>query len=187
MFNYLMIWKMFIENFNGTSFILDDIWVSNFDLQLYTDSAGGVGKGCGCYFNGMWSFLQWPVDWYFKGILKDITFLEIVPIALSIFLWCKVFSKKRIAFHIDNMGVVSAINSKSSKSTRVMNVLRYIVYWSMVGNFQIKGFYIPTESNCIADSISRGQFQKLKNLVPKADAFPIPVPSEFWSLLNSSL
>jgi hypothetical protein len=35
---------MFIENFNGTFFKLDDIWVSNFDLQLYTDSAGGVGK-----------------------------------------------------------------------------------------------------------------------------------------------
>lgn len=85
------------------------------------------------------------------------------------------------------MGVVSALNSKSSKSTRVMNVLRYIVYWSMVGNFQIKGFYIPTESNRIADSISRGQFQKLKNLVPKEDAFPIPIPSEFWRLLISSL
>lgn len=62
MFNDLMIWKMFIENFNGTSFILDDIWVSNFDLQLYTDSVGGDGKVCGCYCNGMWSFLQWPVD-----------------------------------------------------------------------------------------------------------------------------
>ena len=44
MFNDFMIWKMFIENFNGTFFKLDDIWVSNFDLQLYTDSAGGVGK-----------------------------------------------------------------------------------------------------------------------------------------------
>ena len=55
MFNDFMIWKMFIENFNGTFFFIqDDIWVSNFDFQLYTDSAGGVGKGCGCYFNGMW-------------------------------------------------------------------------------------------------------------------------------------
>lgn len=104
-----------------------------------------------------------------QGYTLDITFLEIVLIALFIFLWYKLFPKKQTAFHIDNMGVVSALNSKSSKSTRVMTVFRYIVYWSMVGNFQIKGFYIPTESNCIADSIPRG------------------VSSEFWSLLNSSL
>ena len=53
MFNDFMIWKMFIENFNGTFFKLDDIWVSNFDLQLYTDSAGGVGKVCA------WMLFQW--------------------------------------------------------------------------------------------------------------------------------
>ena len=47
----------------------------------------------GCYFNGKWS-----VDWYFKGILKDITFLEIVPIALSIFLWYKLFFKEKNCF-----------------------------------------------------------------------------------------
>jgi hypothetical protein len=37
-----MIWKMFVENFNGTSFILDDTWLSDFDMQLFTDSAGGM-------------------------------------------------------------------------------------------------------------------------------------------------
>jgi hypothetical protein len=35
-FNDLMIWKMFVENFNGTSFILDDTWLSNFDMQLFS-------------------------------------------------------------------------------------------------------------------------------------------------------
>ena len=49
---------MFVENFNGTSFILDDTWLSNFDMQLFTDSAGGIGKGCGCYLFGKWSILQ---------------------------------------------------------------------------------------------------------------------------------
>ena len=45
MFDDLIIWKMFLEKFNGRSFILDDQWLSNFDMQLYTDSAGGSGKG----------------------------------------------------------------------------------------------------------------------------------------------
>ena len=84
-FNDLMIWKMFVENFNGTSFILDDTWLSNFDMQLFTDSAGGIGKGCWCYLFGKWSILQWPSEWYHADILKDITFLEMIPIALSVF------------------------------------------------------------------------------------------------------
>ena len=57
-FNDLMIWKMFVENFNGTSFILDDTWLSNFDMLLFTDSAGGIGKRCGCYLFGKWPILQ---------------------------------------------------------------------------------------------------------------------------------
>ena len=63
-FNDLMIWKMFAENVNGTSFILDDTWLSNFDMQLFTDSAGGIGTGCGCYLFGKWYILPWPVEWY---------------------------------------------------------------------------------------------------------------------------
>jgi hypothetical protein len=57
-FNDLMIWKMFVENFNGTTFILDDTWLSNFDMLLFTDSAGGIGKRCGCYLFGKWPILQ---------------------------------------------------------------------------------------------------------------------------------
>jgi hypothetical protein len=50
----ILTWKMFLENFNGFSNILDDSWVSNLVLKLFTDSAGGVSKGCGIYFAGKW-------------------------------------------------------------------------------------------------------------------------------------
>jgi hypothetical protein len=40
MFDDLMVWKLFLENINGVSYILDKDWVSNVDLQLFTDSAG---------------------------------------------------------------------------------------------------------------------------------------------------
>jgi hypothetical protein len=36
---------MFVENVNGKYFIIDDTWLS-------TDSAGGIGTGCGCYLFG---------------------------------------------------------------------------------------------------------------------------------------
>jgi hypothetical protein len=56
-FNDLMIWKMFVEHLSGTSFILDDTWLSNFDMQLFTDRAGGIGKGCGCIKTEVFSML----------------------------------------------------------------------------------------------------------------------------------
>jgi hypothetical protein len=31
MFDDLMVWKLFLENFNGVSYILDKDWVSNVD------------------------------------------------------------------------------------------------------------------------------------------------------------
>jgi hypothetical protein len=45
-------------------------------MQLFTDSAGGMGKGCWCYLFGKWSILQWPVEWYHADILKDIKRLQ---------------------------------------------------------------------------------------------------------------
>jgi hypothetical protein len=56
----ILTWKMFLENVNGFSYILDDSWVSNSVLRLSTDSAGGVSKGCGIYFEGKWACLNWP-------------------------------------------------------------------------------------------------------------------------------
>ena len=67
---------MFLENVYGFSYILHDSWVSNSVLRLFTDSAGGVSKGCGIYFDGKWACLNWPSEWEQGNILKDITYLE---------------------------------------------------------------------------------------------------------------
>jgi hypothetical protein len=53
-------------------------------LELYTDSDGGASKGCGAFCKNKWAYLQWPVEWESTN-LRDITFLEIIPIALSIY------------------------------------------------------------------------------------------------------
>ena len=97
MYEDLLMWKYFVEQFNGYSFILDD-WISNCDLELYTDSTGGASKGCGAYCKNKWAYLQWPAEWESTDLLRDITLLEIIPIALSIFLWHKLFYKKYFTF-----------------------------------------------------------------------------------------
>ena len=180
----LSVWKLFLENFNGISYMLDTDWRWNCILNLYTDSAGGSELGCGAYFQGKWTYLQWPRSWAGSEILKDITYLEMVPIALSVYLWGNLFHKKKIVFNSDNQSVVQILNTKTSKSLRVMSLVRHIVYWSLLGNFHIKGKFVPGFTNILADSISRGNFQKFKSLPLSADIDPVAIPEEFWSLLD---
>ena len=97
----LRMWQTFLNDFSG---------VSSAQLQLYTDSARGSGLCCGCYFDGAWSILQWPDQWANSGILKDIIFLEMVPIALAVMLWKRHFRGLRIQFCTDNMACFHILN-----------------------------------------------------------------------------
>jgi hypothetical protein len=50
--------------------ILDETWLSNYDLQLFSDSSGLAENGCSGYFMGRWFFLQWPKEWENTDISK---------------------------------------------------------------------------------------------------------------------
>jgi hypothetical protein len=56
-------------------------------IWKFPNKDGGVSKGCGIYFDGKWACLNWPSEWEQGNILKDITYLELIPIALSVYLW----------------------------------------------------------------------------------------------------
>jgi hypothetical protein len=51
-----------------------------------------------------------------------------IPIALSVFLWDRVFKRKKIAFHVDNLAVVSVELEviQISKSNEFVEVYRSI-------------------------------------------------------------
>ena len=179
----LLVWKQFLDQFNGTSFIQDLNWSTNSELQLYTDSAGGETKGCGAFFAGKWTFLQWPQRWRNTPILKDITYLELIPIALAISIWGHELRNKKVILFSDNEAVVYILNNKTSKSESVLTLLRFIVYQTLTLNILLKSKHIFSSENKIADYISRGQVEQFKELVPFADPYPCPIPAEFWNLL----
>ena len=124
----LVIWQTFLTKFNGISYMLDSDWTSS-QLQLLTDSAGGSCLGCGAYFQGDWAFLRWPESWNDSNILRDISFLDLVPVALAVCLWKDRFIGKRIRFESDNMAVTHFLNAKGGKPERVMSLVRQIVLW----------------------------------------------------------
>ena len=178
----LGVWLSFLENYNGVSVMLDQFWTSNDDLDLFTDSAGGSKRGFGIYFNGKWTQGCWPSIWDKTGILRDITFLELFPVVVSLHLWGTLLKNKKLFFNIDNQAVVTILNKKSSKSDRVMCLVRKLVLLSLQYNILIKARHIPGKLNTIADSLSRCDFQRFRELAPKADREPEVIPDHLWKL-----
>ena len=135
-------WLKFLEKFNGNCYISDKDWVTNEMLQLFTDSAGNSSLGCGAFFNGKWAQFRWPKEWENEPIFKDITFLELVPIVLAMFVWAPHFKNNKILFRIDNFALVNIINKRTSKSKRVMALIRPFVLFTMNNNVQFRAQHI---------------------------------------------
>lgn len=88
----------------------------------------------------------------FFDVICDMTFLELFPVYVSLLLRHPLLSNKHILYHIDNMAVVQVLNTLTSKSTRVMNIVRKLVLLTLQHNITIKAQHIPTKLNKIADS-----------------------------------
>ena len=111
----LLMWLQIFQEFNGVSVFHDRYWVSNEDVQLYTDSAGWMGLGFWAYFAGKWTCGAWPLYWFDLGITEDITVLELFPILMSLYIWGNDLRSKKVMFRTDNMAVVHIINTMTSK------------------------------------------------------------------------
>ena len=180
----IQLWLKFIEKFNGQLFFPDRVWTSDEILKLFTDSSGSPDLGCGAYFAGKWAQLRWPHSWKTTNLIKNMSFLELVPVVLSIFLWVHLLGNKKVLFHIDNLALVSIVNKRSSKVKNIMKLIQPFVLLSMIHNVQFKAVYIPSAKNEISDSLSRFQDNRFRFLVPETDKSPVQIPSVFLNLIS---
>ena len=74
---------------------------------------------------------------------------------VACYIWASVWAQKRIIFYCDNQAVVSIINSKRSKSPRIMDLVHALILKTVKYNFYFKAVHVPGHSNDIAESISR--------------------------------
>ena len=173
-------WLDFFEQYNGISVFHDRFWVSNADVELYTDAAASIGFGC--YYKGHWCHGTWPAVWQTSGITADITVLELFPILVAISIWGRELRNKKIVFHCDNQAVVHIVNTMSSKSENVMKLVRATTLHCLEFNLAIKGEHVAGSHNLICDSLSRAQVEKFRELAPEADDKPQPIPSHLWNI-----
>jgi len=61
-----MVWRRFLDNFNGKSFFLSAKWLTSRNLNLYKDSAGSLGYAA--VFGTHWFNGEWPENWKYLNI-----------------------------------------------------------------------------------------------------------------------
>ena len=169
-------WQDFLQNWNGVSLFLDSEATSPAALQLYTDASGSFGGFLpGQWFQGYWI----PHHNLSKKGGSSIEWQELFSIYLACILWGPRWSGKRIRMWCDNKSVVAIINSKQSKSPRVMDLVRAVTLQTLTYNFTFTATNIPGLDNSIADSLSRFQMDHFRTLAPTASpsACTIPPPA----------
>ncbi len=174
-----------MNTFYGVSVFHDRYWLSNDDILLFTDSSGGIGFGI--WFNGHWCQEKWHADWVRKGLTKDITLLELFPIVVATVVFGKHMTNKKIRFHCDNKAVVKILNTMSSKSVRVLALLRVLTMQGIFHNCVFKADHIPGSKNNVADALSRFQQERFRRLAPLADTAATPMPAYLWNIFNIQL
>ncbi|KAI8515720.1 hypothetical protein Bbelb_065330 [Branchiostoma belcheri] len=133
----LRMWHDFLTSFNGKSFFLEDSFTFDSTLHLFTDAAASLGFGA--VFQTAWVYGAWPPS--FNNI--NITILEFYPIVLSLHIWGRLWTNKRILFHTDNEALVHVINKQTSRNPAIMPLLRHFVLICLEHNVLCRATHIP--------------------------------------------
>lgn len=181
----IKMWFTFLEKFNGKSMFLEERFLSSSTLTLYTDAAKSLGFGA--IYGSFWLYGLFPSSW------RDfnITFLELYPIVLAAHIWGHLWKNHSILFYTDNLALVSIINSKTSKESNIMCLVRALVLVCLENNIFFQARHISGCFNVLSDALSRQQVAKFKRLCPNSRERPVEIPPElmpeaFWRALIAS-
>ena len=109
--------------------------------------------GLGIYFRGQWCAGIWPKERQTSSLTRDLTFLEFFPILGALWLWSNECANSVFRFWCDNLTVVHIINTLSSRSKKVMRLVRTFVLRILQFNIIVHTQHIPS----IADTLSHQQ------------------------------
>lgn len=172
----LDMWALFLTSWNGVKLFLPPFSPCNDSIPLFTDASGSIGYGA--YLHPHWFHGKW-LPQHTPAFCTDISIAwqELFPIYLACALWGSLWSNKHIRFSCDNQAVVSIINTKTSKIPRIMDLLRPITLFTLQHNFTLTAVHVPGLQNGIADSLSRFQMERFRELAPEASPTGYPIPA----------
>ena len=156
-------WLTFLSNFNGRSLLERRRWLSDAGLLLETDAAGSVGLGAIC--GSRWLAGVCP-SWLCDA---DIGVKELIAVVVPVHIWSDVLACRCVTVRSDNSGVVTALNSQSSRSAAAMVWLRHLFRVTVKHDILLRAVHIPGVNNAAPDALSRGSIQVFRSLRPTAD------------------
>ena len=185
-FKDLRMWEDFISNWNGAVFFYA-FSLGHFSFLVSVHRC--------LWFSGIWEHFSNPLVSGLMGTPSktrsariSIAWQELFAFVVACHLWANFFSNKHIQFFCDNESVVSIVNTKRSRIPRVMDLVRHLTLLTPRFNFCIRAEHIEGKRNDMADSLSRFQMDRFRELVPHANRDQCLVPPELLknSLLNRS-
>ena len=181
----LKVWKVFLEQpevFCRPFIEFSKYWFAD-ELNFYTDSSKNFLLGMGGYCDHEWFMQQWDFD-FVKDKNPSIQYLELYAITAGILTWIHKFQNKRVVIFTDNTGARDVINDSSSGCKNCMVLVRLIVLGGLKRNVRIFAKYVKSADNGIADSLSRLQWHRFKNLTKGLNMNEVgtEVPSEIWPM-----
>ena len=168
----LQSWLLFLECFNGISVIPEECWLNNEEIDLFTDSSGGIGFGG--YLNGKWFNGKWSS----RDVVSNnsIAWKEMVPITMAVLVWGEELRNRRIVLNTDNMSIKFVINKQTSHDPKIMKLVRTFVVACLKNNISFRAVHVRSHDNSIADSLSRFQMDRFHKLATGADKRATPIP-----------
>ena len=148
-------WSLFLEQWNGLSFFLDDEEIMAKDLQFYTDA---TPTGFGGYFDGQWFAGRFEENMVPEDSKSSMALFELYPIVMTAVLWGHLWCRRKIVVNCDNASAVEIISRGRSKIPFIMTFVRKLVWLEAKYGFVIRARHIPGVSNSISDSLSRFNF-----------------------------
>ena len=173
-------WQYFLKSWNGKAFFLNNYWESSNELLLFTDASGSLGYGG--LFGPQWFQGAWQPHQVLGCENVSIAWQELYAIVVACAIWGKQWVRKRVLFKCDNLSVVHIINGKKAKCPKIMHLIRYLTLLTLQHNFYCRAEHVPGMHNEIADSLSRFQVSRFRQLAPWANSLPEQIPTSILQL-----
>ena len=149
-------------------------------VTIFTDATAKSGLGFGAICEPDWLYGIWPSA--FLLTKPSIELLELFPIVLAIETWQDLLANQSVLVYSDNQAAVQVTNNLTSSCHLSMGLVRRLALTCMSRNILLNCEYLPGELNSTADSISRLQWQKFRQLKPRAAILPTPPNQELWPI-----
>ena len=164
-------WLDCMQSHNGIAWI-DDSWCHSKALFLQTDASN---QAASAIFGTDWVVAQFSGtnSWMLN---KTIAWRELYAIVMGIATFGPYMSNQYVAMYTDNKAIQYCINSGVCKDPSIMSLIRALYLYVTRYSIRYRAFFVSTVDNGPADSLSRNQIERFRQLCPNAKLQPLKAP-----------